>query len=62
MKGSMSVAEKKDIPVETTETAVRRWISENLVHGRIARDVELWNELQTALPALVAIIDQKGVN
>ena len=42
---------------ETTEHQVRRWVSENLTHGRIARDVDLWNEIQAALPALVNIID-----
>ena len=46
----------QDAP-ETTEQRVRRWIAENLVHGRIARDPELWNEIQAAVPALVAIID-----
>lgn len=42
---------------ESTDQRVRRWVAENLSHGRIARDVDLWNELQTALPALVAIIE-----
>jgi len=41
----------------TTEQRVRRWIAENLSQGRIARDVELWNELQAGIPALVKIID-----
>lgn len=46
----------QDAP-ETTDQRVRRWVSENLTHGRIARDVDLWNELQAALPALVNIIE-----
>jgi hypothetical protein len=43
--------------VETTDQRVRRWVNENLIGGRIARDVANWNELQAALPALVKIID-----
>lgn len=46
-------------PSTTTEQLVRRWVSENLSHGRIARDVELWNELQTALPTLVSLLETK---
>lgn len=45
------------LETESTDQRVRRWVAQNLSHGRIARDTEVWNELQTALPALVAIIE-----
>jgi len=48
----------QDAP-EPTEQRVRRWIAENLSQGRIARDVDLWNELQAAVPALITAIDAK---
>lgn len=44
-------------PAETTEQKVRRWMHESLANGPLARNTELWNVVDGALPALVDIID-----
>ena len=48
--------EKPAVP--SVEQRVRLWVAQNLGGGYIARDVQSWNELQAALPALVQMIEE----
>lgn len=48
---------KADAAAPTGFDIANRWLHENLAGGDLARNVECWNAVHAALPALGALID-----
>ncbi|MHB8286130.1 MAG: hypothetical protein ACYDD1_15830 [Caulobacteraceae bacterium] len=56
--GEQAMAAKSSTAAARIAAAVAAWVQTSLAGGPIARNVDGWNQLQAALPALVTAIKE----